>query len=84
MPCAYWKPTGLSTCALEAATELRMCSGFQPVWATVAIACAPAFGVVMSRNVSAFERGELLHLRRDGGVGRLVALLRRRSRSRCP
>ena len=34
---------------------LRMCSGFQPVCATVAIACAPAFGVVMSRNVSAFD-----------------------------
>ena len=32
-----------------------MCSGFQPVCATVAIACAPAFGVVMSRNTSALD-----------------------------
>ena len=70
MPCAYWKPTGLSTWALDAATELRMCSGFQPVCATVPIACAPAFGVVMSRKTSAPRRGQLLHLRGDGRVGR--------------
>ena len=40
---------------MEADTALRMCSGFQPVCATVATACAPAFGVVMSRNTSAPE-----------------------------
>src|SRR3954469_1168799 len=55
-PFAFWSPTGLSTRFLSAPTLLRICSGFQPLLATVAIACAAGFGVVMLRNVSAPDR----------------------------
>ena len=52
-----------------------MCSGFQPVWATVGdrLRAGLRRGDVEERV--GLRRGQLLHLRRDGGVGRLVALL---------
>ena len=53
------RPAGWSTSSFEADTLLMMCSTFQPSWSAATIACAPNFGVLMFRNVSASESASL-------------------------